>query len=278
MNRIIEKERLAENIYRYRIENKDVAIAWKPGQFIILRVHDKGERIPLTIVEADKGKGTIDIIFQVAGKTTALLSELDKGESILDLAGPLGNPSHIEKIGRCLVVAGGVGVAVAYPVLKALKDQGNEITSIIGAKEKSLLILTEEIKDLSSRVIITTDDGSSHRKGFTTDILSELLSEDDNFDYVYTVGPVVMMQRVSEITKKYKIKTVASLNTIMVDATGMCGGCRTQIAGEEKFACVHGPEFDAHQVNFDLLKQRTEMFKEKECQALKHYEKTRKKQ
>ncbi len=278
MNKVISKEKLAEDIYRFIVENKDVASAWKPGQFIILRVYEKGERIPLTIVDADANKGTIDIVFQVAGKTTLLLSELNEGDSILDVAGPLGMSSDIKRYGKCLIIAGGVGVAVAYPVLKELREKGNEIISIIGARDKSLLILTDEIKKLSKELILVTDNGSFGKKGFVTDALSELLSNKDNkFDYVYTVGPVIMMKKVSGITKKYNIKTVASLNTIMIDGTGMCGGCRIVVDGEEKFACVHGPEFDAHKVNFNLLEQRINMFKEKECQALKYYEKRKSK-
>ena len=273
MNKILSKEKLAEDIYRFIVENKDVASAWKPGQFIILRVHEKGERIPLTIVNADANKGTIDIVFQVVGKTTLLLSELNEGDSILDVAGPLGKPSDIKRYGKCLIIAGGVGVAVAYPVLKELREKGNEIISIIGARDKSLLILTDEIKKLSKELILVTDNGSFGKKGFATDALSELLSKDNKFDYVYTVGPVIMMKKVSGITKEYNIETVASLNTIMIDGTGMCGGCRIIVNGEEKFACVHGPEFNAHKVNFNLLEQRINMFKEKECQALKYYEK-----
>lgn len=271
MNRIISKERLAEGIYRYSIENEDIAKARCPGQFVILRVHEKGERIPLTIVEANKKKGTLDIIFQIAGRTTRLLSELNEADSILDISGPLGNPTHIEKYGKSIMIAGGVGIAVLFPVLKAFKEIGNEITTIIGVRNKSLLILDDEIRKISDKLIITTDDGSLGKKGFVTDALSELLSKDINFDFAYVVGPVVMMKKVSEITKEYKIKTEVSLNPIMVDGTGMCGACRCLIDGKEKFACIHGPDFDAHKVNFDLLQRRLSMFKDKEKEAVKDY-------
>lgn len=277
MNEIIKKEPLATNIFRYSLKNKDIAEAWKPGQFVIIRVHDMGERIPLTIAGVDKERGSLDIIFQAAGKTTHMLSDLDEGDSILDMAGPLGTPSEIEKYGRVLVIGGGVGTAVAYPVLGALKEAGNEVSAIIGARSEEYLILENEIKEKSDKVYVVTDDGSAGKKGFVTDILKELLDKADKFDLVYAVGPVLMMQKVTEITKEHNIKTIVSLNTIMIDGTGMCGGCRTVVGGEEKFACVHGPEFDAHKVNFELLAQRLKMFDKHECRALEAYKKKKNK-
>jgi ferredoxin--NADP+ reductase len=196
---------------------------------------------------------------------------LEEGGDILDVAGPLGTASDIKNYGKCIIVAGGVGAAVAYPVLKALKNEGCKITCLVGAKSELFLILTDQIKQLSDQLIITTDDDTKGKKGFVTDALENLLNKDSNFDYVYTAGPLVMMEKVAQITKKYSIKTVASLNNIMVDATGMCGGCRTLVAGQEKLACVDGPEFNAHQVDFKLLKQRKQMFKEQEEQAFKSY-------
>ncbi len=273
MNKIVSKEKLAESIFRYSIENRDIAKARKPGQFIILRVYEKGERIPLTIVDSDINKGTIDIIFQVTGKTTALLSELEEGNSVLDIVGPLGNPTHIENYGKSVMIGGGVGVAVLYPVLKALREAGNNITSILGARHKSLLILKNEIEELSDRLVLITDDGSSGKKGFVTDALLELLSQGEIFNFAYVVGPVIMMREISEITKRYNIKTEVSLNPIMVDGTGMCGACRCLIGGEERFACIDGPDFDAHKVDFDLLERRLRMFKNKEEISFNQYQK-----
>jgi ferredoxin--NADP+ reductase len=267
MNEIISKKQLSQNIFKFTFKNEDLAKARKPGQFLILRVHDKGERIPLTIVSSDIEKGTVDIIFQVAGKTTTLLSKLKEGDAILDVAGPLGSPTHLDNYGKSLLISGGVGTAVLFPVLKALKEKGNEITSIIGAKDKASLILLDEIKPLCKELYITTDDGSKGRKGFVTDVLKELIDKKEKIDYVYAVGPVIMMKKVSEITKEHNIKTDVSLNPIMIDGTGMCGGCRVIVKGEEKFACVHGPDFNAHEVNFDLLMQRLNMFKNQEKHA-----------
>jgi ferredoxin--NADP+ reductase len=269
MNEIISKKQLSDNVFRFTFVNEDIAKARKPGQFLILRVHDKGERIPLTIADSDAQKGTVDIIFQAVGKTTNLLSQLKKGDSILDAAGPLGSPTHIENYGNVLLIAGGVGAAVLFPVLKALKEKGNQITCIVGARDKDSLILINEIKPLCKNLYITTNDGSAGQKGFVTDVLSRLIEEKEKIDYVYAVGPVIMMKKVSEITKEHNIKTDVSLNPIMIDGTGMCGGCRVIVKGNEKFACVHGPDFNAHDVNFDLLLQRLTMFKDKEQHAAK---------
>ena len=268
MNKIIAKKKISEDIIQLTFENKELADVRKPGQFLILRVHDKGERIPLTIMDSDADKGTIDIIFQVVGKTTTLLSELIVGDEILDVAGPLGNPTLIKNFGRCVVIGGGVGTAVLFPVLKVLKEAGNMVTAIIGARNKDALILIEEVGAISDELIITTDDGTAGIKGLVTDALKEVIARGDEIDYVYAVGPVIMMKFVALTTKEDNIKTEVSLNPIMIDGTGMCGGCRVLIDGKERFACVHGPDFDAHQVNFDLLIQRLKMFKGKEHESM----------
>ena len=268
MNKIVAKKKISKDIVQLTFENKELAEVRKPGQFLILRVHDKGERIPLTIMGSDADKGTVDIIFQVVGKTTTLLSELNVGDKILDVAGPLGNPTLIENFGRCVVIGGGVGTAVLFPVLKALKDAGNTVIAIIGARDKDALILTQEVEAIADELIITTDDGSAGKKGLVTDALKEVISRGEKVNYVYAVGPVIMMKFVALTTKEHKIKTEVSLNPIMIDGTGMCGGCRVMIAGKEKFACVHGPDFDAHEVNFDLLMQRLKMFKGKENKSM----------
>jgi len=268
MNKIVAKKKISEDIVQLTFENKELAEVRKPGQFLILRVHDKGERIPLTIMGSDADKGTVDIIFQVVGKTTTLLSELNVGDKILDVAGPLGNPTLIENFGRCVVIGGGVGTAVLFPVLKALKEAGNTVIAIIGARDKDALILTQEVEAIADELIITTDDGSAGSKGLVTDALKEVISRGEKINYVYAVGPVIMMKFVALTTKEHKIKTEVSLNPIMIDGTGMCGGCRVLISGKEKFACVHGPDFDAHEVNFDLLMQRLKMFKGKEHKSM----------
>jgi NAD(P)H-flavin reductase len=268
MNKIVAKKKISEDIVQLTFENKELAEARKPGQFLILRVHDKGERIPLTIMGSDAEKGTVDIIFQVVGKTTTLLSELNVSDEILDVAGPLGNPTLIENFGCCVVIGGGVGTAVLFPVLKALKEAGNKVIAIIGARDKDALILTKEVETIADELIITTDDGSDGKKGLVTDALKEVISRGEKIDYVYAVGPVIMMKFVALTTKEHKIKTEVSLNPIMIDGTGMCGGCRVLINGKEKFACVHGPDFDAHEVNFDLLIQRLKMFKGEENKSM----------
>ncbi len=268
MNKIISKRKLSEGIYRYTFENKELASARKPGQFLILRVHDKGERIPLTIVDSNKKLGTVDIIFQAVGKTTNLLSDLNEGDCILDVAGPLGNPTPIENFGRCVAIGGGVGTAVLFPILKALKDAGNYVIAIIGARNKDALILVDEIRAISDELIITTDDGSAGTKGFVTDALNQLIGRNDKIDYVYAVGPVIMMKSAADLTEKHNIKTEVSLNPIMVDGTGMCGSCRCIIDGKERFACIHGPDFNGHKVDFNLLIQRLKMFEGREQESM----------
>jgi ferredoxin--NADP+ reductase len=269
MNRIIKKEVLGEKIKQIEVEASLIANKALPGQFIVLRVDEKGERIPLTIAGKNSEKGTITLIFQEVGTTTVKLGQLKEGESILNLVGPLGNPVEIEKYGTVCIVVGGVGAAFVYWMAKAFKEKGNKIITIMGARDKELLILEDQMRAISDGLLITTDDGSKGIKGFTTEVLEKIIGEGKIIDYVLTAGPIVMMKRVSEITKPHNIKTVASLNPIMIDGTGMCGGCRVTIGGEVKFACVDGPDFDAHDVDFDELLKRTSLYKPHEDASLK---------
>ena len=266
MHKITEAKKIADTITRLSVEAKRIAKKRKAGQFVIVRESEGGERIPLTIVDSDPEGGTIDIIVQAVGKTTTRISRLRSGDSLQDVAGPLGNPAHIEKYGTAVVIGGGVGVAPMYPIAKALQRKGNEIISILGAQTAASLILRDEMADLSSKVLVTTDDGSAGEKGFVTDALKGLLNEKEDIDFVFAVGPVVMMEAVCELTKKHEIPTMVSLNPIMIDGTGMCGGCRCTVGGEVKFACVDGPEFDGHLVDFKNLRQRLNMFKKHERQ------------
>jgi len=270
MNKILKKEKLAEKIKRIEVEAPLISKKAKPGQFVILRVDDKGERIPLTIADANSEKGTITLIFQEVGTTTTKLGLLEEGEEILNIAGPLGKPTEIEKYGNVCIIVGGVGAAFVFWMAKVFKEKGNYIIVITGARNKDLIILEDELKKLSDEFYITTDDGSKGKKGFNTEMLAELIKNGKRIDYVLTAGPIIMMKKVAEITKKPRIKTVASLNPIMVDGTGMCGCCRVTIGGETKFACVDGPDFDAHLVDFDELLKRTSLYKEMEK---KSYEK-----
>jgi len=231
---------------------------------VIVRLNESGERVPLTIVDHDAEAGTIRLIVQTVGKSTTLLDEVQVGETIHDVLGPLGNPSDIQNFGKVCVVGGGVGAAVAYPVARALKQAGNEVTSIVGARNKDLLILKEEIEAVSDHLYFTTDDGSFGYDGFVTGKLQELLDSGQTFDHVLAIGPLIMMRAISELTRKYAIPTTVSLNTIMVDGTGMCGGCRVQVGDEVKFTCVDGPEFDGHLVDFTSIIQRTRSYKDDE--------------
>lgn len=264
MTPIIEKKELSLGIKSLTLLSPLISKKMKPGQFVVLRVSEEGERIPLTIVDSNPDTGNIRIVFQEVGKTTKQLGQLNKGQEILDLVGPLGLPSEIENFGTVMIVAGGVGIAGTYPIMKALKIKGNKILTILGARKKDLLIMLEEIRSVSDELFITTDDGSSGRKGLVTDQLEELFKKKVKIDKVITIGPAIMMKAVAEITKKYDVPTVASLNPIMIDATGMCGGCRVSVGGETKFACVDGPEFDAHKVDFNLLLTRLNVYKKQE--------------
>jgi len=269
MFKIIQKQKLAENITRIVVDAPHIARAAKPGNFVVVIPTANAERIPLTIADADLEKGTISIIFQIVGATTKLLDSLQVGDKITHLLGPLGTPSHIENFGRVVVIGGGVGIAEIYPVVKALRAAGNEVITIIGARNKELLIYEKELKTQSTELRITTDDGSYGRKGFVSDELKEIMAA-KKVDLVIAVGPVPMMRVCCDATKPQGIKTVVSLNPIMLDATGMCGVCRVTVGGQTKFACVDGPEFDGHQVDFNDLVARLKPYKDVEKKAMDH--------
>ncbi len=237
---------------------------------MIIRVHEAGERIPLTIKASDPERGSITLVVQAIGKTTSLLNELGAGDAILDVVGPLGKPSEVESYGRCVVIGGGVGTAIALPTARALHDAGNHVIAILGARTKDLLILENEVAAVSDELFVMTDDGSYGEKGLVTGKLRELIAELE-IDYVLAIGPVPMMRAVAETTRPSRIKTMVSLNSIMVDGTGMCGGCRVSVGNESKFACVDGPEFDAHTVDFAVLTQRNAMYRQSEQKALAHF-------
>jgi len=272
--KIIHAQFLAPGIKRFVIEAPRIARKQKPGQFVILRINEQGERIPVTIENSDPGKGTISIVVQSAGKTTTMLNCLETGGSILDVVGPLGKPSEIANYGTVVVVGGGVGTAMAYPTAAAMKGVGNRVLSIVGARNKELVILEKEMRAVSDALMITTDDGSYEDKGFVTDKLRQLIENGTRIDLVVAVGPIVMMKAVSEVTRKENIHTVVSLNPIMIDGTGMCGGCRVLIDGKSEFACVDGPEFDGHKVNFEVLVQRNSMYRTAEQQSMEKYKRT----
>lgn len=270
--KILEKERIAENLTKFIIDSPLIAQKALPGQFIVLMVRENGERIPLTIVEADKKKKTITIIFQEVGYTTKILGKLEAGESLYSLTGPLGKPTPIKNYGKVIVLGGGVGIAELLPIAKALKQKGNHISTILGVKTKGLLILEQELRAVSDEFYITTDDGSYGKKGFTVDILKDLLTKyeilNTKYELVYCVGPIPMMRAVSELTRPFKIKTIVCLNSIMIDGTGMCGCCRVTVAGAVKFTCVDGPDFDGHLVDFNELTIRQKRFLEHEKESI----------
>jgi len=268
---ILAKRTLAPKTVLFEIEAPEVARKAKAGQFIILRVQDQGERIPLTIAQADPARGSVTIVVQELGKTTFDLNRLEAGESVLDFVGPLGKPTHVKKQGTVVCVGGGVGNAVVWAQVRGFKEAGNRVITIIGARTKELLILEDEIGTLSDQLIVTTDDGSYGRKGVVTEPLAEVL-EKEKVDEVVTIGPVIMMKFVCKTTAKYGTPTQASLNPIMVDGTGMCGACRVTVGGQTRFACVDGPEFDGHQVDFDELMTRLAFYKDLETAA---YERAR---
>ncbi|HHW30310.1 MAG TPA: sulfide/dihydroorotate dehydrogenase-like FAD/NAD-binding protein [Clostridiaceae bacterium] len=270
MYKILKKEVLNPSVKLMEIEAPFVARKAEPGQFVIIRVNEKGERIPLTIADFDRDKGTVTIIFQEVGKTTELLGSLNEGDSILDFVGPLGVPSHVEEYRnkKVAVIGGGLGTAIAYPQAKKLYNNNAEVDVIIGFRNKDLIILEDKLKEISNRLFVTTDDGSNGNKGFVTDVLKRLLEEGNKYELVIAIGPLVMMKAVSNLTKHYGIKTIVSMNPVMIDGTGMCGGCRVTVGGKTKFACVDGPDFDGHEVDFDEAIRRQAMYKNEEIKSL----------
>ena len=272
MYKIVEARTVGHNIKQFTIEAPRIARKQQPGQFLILRLHEKGERIPLTIKSADPEAGTVTIVVQAIGKTTMLLNCLEAGDAILDIVGPLGHPSEIENYGTAVILAGSVGTAMALPTANALKKAGNHVVFIEGARSTEMVVFEDEVRASSSETYIMTDDGSYGEQGLVTKKLNELIAAGRKIDFVLAVGPVPMMRAVAQITTPLGIKTMVSLNSIMVDGTGMCGGCRVLMGNTSKFACVDGPEFDASQVNFEVLMQRNMMYRDKECQSLKDFE------
>ncbi|MEW6585527.1 MAG: sulfide/dihydroorotate dehydrogenase-like FAD/NAD-binding protein [Nitrospirota bacterium] len=274
MFKIVRKEELSDAVTSFEIEAKDIALKAKAGNFFVLRIHEQGERIPLTIADYDREKGTITSVFMKIGKTTNQLGSLREGDRITDVIGPLGKHTHIENFGRVVCVGGGVGIAPIYPIARSLREAGNEVISVIGARSKNLIFWEDKMRSVSDELIVATDDGSHGRKAVVTVPLDELLRSEKGIDRVIAIGPAIMMKFVCITTEKHHVKTIVSLNSIMVDATGMCGACRVDIGGQTKFACVDGPEFDGHQVNFDLLMARQRMYIEEEKTAFERYKKT----
>jgi ferredoxin--NADP+ reductase len=264
---ILKKDSLAPGIKRIVVLAPLIARKAHAGQFVILRIDERGERFPLTLVDWNPEEGSIVLILQEVGASTKKLGSLNIGDTIMDIVGPLGNPTEAEKYGEVAVIGGGVGTALIYPWVRALKEAGNRVITILGARNVSLLLLEEELRSLSDELHVSTDDGTKGFKGFTADILKSLLEKGKKFNLVMAAGPVPMMRAVAEVTRPFKIKTVVSLNPIMVDGTGMCGGCRITVGGETKFACVDGPEFDAHQVDFRELTNRLRTYTEEETKA-----------
>lgn len=264
MNTILKKQELTSGVLLFVVQARLIARKCLPGQFVILRIDEDGERIPLTIADFDRETGTITLIFQEVGHSTRKLGAMSEGEALLDLAGPLGKPTHVENFGTVVCVGGGIGVAPVYPIARAYKQAGNKVISIIGARSANLLILEKEMAAVSDELHIMTDDGSKGRRGFVTNALNDIIASGETIQVVMAIGPVIMMRNVAQVTKPFGIQTYVSLNPIMVDGTGMCGGCRVSVADKNKFACVDGPEFDAHEVDFDGLIVRQRMYHEQE--------------
>ena len=273
MYRILEKTQLSKDVFQMVVEAPLIAQERKAGQFIILQIDkDFGERIPLTIADADAGRGTITIIFQAVGRTTHLLSEKAVGDELAALVGPLGRPTHIEKFGTVVCVGGGIGVAPLYPIAQAMKAAGNRLVVIIGARTKDLVIMEDKMRAIADELVVVTDDGSYGRKCLVTEPLKELCGQEVPPDLAVAIGPPIMMKFCAKTTEPFGVKTVVSLNTIMIDGTGMCGGCRVSVGGQTKFVCVDGPEFDGHQVDFDQMMSRLGAFKPQERAAEAAYE------
>lgn len=263
MNKVVEKELLSENVVKLVVEAPQIARKQCPGQFVIVRTDEKGERIPLTIADADREKGTITLIIQKVGTSSCKISELNPGDALSDISGPLGRPTHIEKLGTVLACGGGVGIAPLYPIARAFKQAGNRLIAVLGARNRELLILEKEMAAFADETIIMTDDGSHGRKGLITVGIEEVLKREP-VQMAVAIGPAVMMKFTALLTKRYDVPTIASLNTIMVDGTGMCGACRVSVGGKTKFVCVDGPEFDAHQIDYDEMIKRLNTYKVEE--------------
>ncbi|MEW5807745.1 MAG: sulfide/dihydroorotate dehydrogenase-like FAD/NAD-binding protein [Acidobacteriota bacterium] len=270
MFKILKKEEIAPSTFFFEVEAPFVARRIKAGQFIVLRIDEKGERIPLSYCGADPERGVINLIVQSVGKTSQKLNDMKEGDAILDLVGPLGKETEIEKYGTCVLLGGGFGAGAIIPIAKALRAAGNHVVSIVGAREKSLLVMEKDVEAASDEIKVTTNDGSYGMKGMVTDALSQILA-DRKVDFILGIGPVPMMKAISDMTKPYGIKTMVSLNSVMVDGTGMCGSCRVTVGGETKFACVDGPDFDGHQVDYDELSKRLKMFEAYEKLAYEAY-------
>jgi len=273
MSKILEKEFFSDNVVKVVLEAPEIAKARKAGHFVIIRIGKKGERIPLTIADADTEKGTITLIVQKVGVTTAKLSALNVGDEVTDVVGPLGKATHIENFGTVLCAGGGVGIAPLYPIVQALKNAGNRVITVLAARSKDLIILEDQMREYSDEVIVMTDDGSYGKKGLVTAGMEEVINR-EKVHLSVVIGPAIMMKFAALTTRKYNIKTFASLNTIMVDGTGMCGACRITVGGKTKFVCVDGPEFDAHEVDFDLMLSRLGAYRQQEMEAYEKYLKT----
>ena len=267
MFKIVEKEDLGNKVFGYVIKAPRIAAKAEPGQFFIVRQGEGYERIPLTIADYDREKETITSVFQIVGASTLGLSTLGVGDEVTDMVGPLGLPSEVETLGKVVLVGGGVGIAPIYPIARKLRAAGNEVISIIGARSKNLLFWEDKMREVSSRLLVATDDGSYGHKGFVTTLLEDLIKAED-IKCVWAIGPMVMMRAVANMTRPYGTKTIVSMNPIMVDGTGMCGACRVAVGGKTKFACVDGPEFDGHEVDFDLAMKRAAFFRDNEQAAM----------
>ncbi|MHC4645194.1 MAG: sulfide/dihydroorotate dehydrogenase-like FAD/NAD-binding protein [Planctomycetota bacterium] len=274
--RIVSKSQLSANVFTAEVEAPLISRAGKPGQFVIVGINNEyGERIPLTIADADAERGTIRLIWQRVGKTTAEMADMCEGDEIVNVVGPLGKPTHIENFGTVVCVGGGIGNAPLLPIARALKKAGNKVISIIGARNRELLVLEDEFRQISDELVVTTDDGSHGRKALVTEPLKEMCGRDPKPDQAFVIGPAIMMKFCCAVTKEFSVPTQVSLNTIMVDGTGMCGGCRIEFDGKPKFVCVDGPEFDGHKVNFDLMMKRLNAYKKQEQKAHEEYLKHR---
>jgi NAD(P)H-flavin reductase len=270
MSKIIRKEILSENVAKFIIESATIATNRKAGQFVIVKIGEKGERIPLTIADADAAKGTITLIVQKVGTSSHKLFNMKEGESLTDLVGPLGKPTEVKKVGTVVAAGGGVGIAPMYPIARAFKEAGNKLIAVLASRNKDLIIMENEFKAFADETAAMTDDGSYGRKGLVTEGIEEVIKR-EKVDIVVAIGPAVMMKFVALLTRKYNIHTIASLNTIMVDGTGMCGACRIDVGGKTKFVCVDGPEFDAHKVDFDGMLKRMNAYKNEEKISYERY-------